>query len=376
MSRVLVRRGSSHAATAAAAVAEIEAAIHQPSMCAVLLFCSASYDLAAMGRAIRDTFSCPVIACTSAGNIGPAGYQRGGMVAASLGGDALDVRSYLISPLSECRERAAWAAAEARGALERAPSGRRAFGFLVVDAMALVEEALTAILCHALGGIPVVGGSAGDDLRFERTAVYWDGEFRSDAAVFTLFQTALPFTAFKAQHFAPTEKKLVITAATPERRLVRRIEGLPAADAYAESLGLSRQDLDLGVFSRNPLMLRVGSEHYVRSIREAHPDGSMTFYSAIEEGLVLTVSAALDPLQVLEERFRRIKGEIGPAALVIACDCVLRRLELEQVGRAEQVGNLLAANQALGFNTYGEQFGAVHVNQTLTAIALGTGACS
>jgi hypothetical protein len=58
-----------------------------------------------------------------------------------------------------------------------------------------------------------VGGSAGDDLEFEQTAVYWDGEFIPDAAVFTLFETSLPFVSFKLQHFRPTEKKLVITAA-------------------------------------------------------------------------------------------------------------------------------------------------------------------
>ena len=34
---------------------------------------------------------------------------------------------------------------------------------------------------------------------------------------------------------------------------------------------------------------------------------------------------------------------------------------------------MLRRNNALGFNTYGEQFCGVHVNQTLTAVALGYG---
>ena len=37
------------------------------------------------------------------------------------------------------------------------------------------------------------------------------------------------------------------------------------------------------------------------------------------------------------------------------------------------VGDVLRRNNALGFNTYGEQFCGVHVNQTLTAVALGYG---
>ena len=35
------------------------------------------------------------------------------------------------------------------------------------------------------------------------------------------------------------------------------------------------------------------------------------------------------------------------------------------------MGEVLRRHNAVGFNTYGEQFCGVHVNQTLTAIALG-----
>ena len=37
------------------------------------------------------------------------------------------------------------------------------------------------------------------------------------------------------------------------------------------------------------------------------------------------------------------------------------------------MSDILRRNNAIGFNTYGEQFCGVHVNQTLTAIALGFG---
>jgi hypothetical protein len=37
------------------------------------------------------------------------------------------------------------------------------------------------------------------------------------------------------------------------------------------------------------------------------------------------------------------------------------------------VSAVLRRNNAVGFNTYGEQFCGVHVNQTLTAVALGYG---
>jgi hypothetical protein len=49
----------------------------------------------------------------------------------------------------------------------------------------------------------------------------------------------------------------------------------------------------------------------------------------------------------------------------------LRRLELEQRGLDGAVGAFLATQKVVGFSTYGEQFNALHVNQTFTGVALG-----
>jgi hypothetical protein len=49
----------------------------------------------------------------------------------------------------------------------------------------------------------------------------------------------------------------------------------------------------------------------------------------------------------------------------------LRRLETEREGIKDQIGAIFAANNVIGFATYGEQFNAMHVNQTFTGIAIG-----
>lgn len=371
MSGVCTRFASSRLPEAEEAVAELRAGLEPSGLQAVLFFCSPSYDLGRLGTALRDAFACPVIGCTSAGQIGPAGYERGGITAASLSGASILARPYLVSPLSRCRERAAGVAAEVRGRLDLLAHGWRAFGLILVDGLALAEEALAATLYQSLGDVPIVGGSAADDMKFERTAVYWDGAFVSDAALFTLFETSTPFATLKLQHFRPTGRKLVITSADPSCRLVKEINGLPAADAYAEQLGVEAEQLDSSVFSRSPLLLRIGSDHYVRSIAQVNPDRSMTFFCAIDEGLVLAVGEGVDPLSAVEQGLREAVEAVGEPSLVIGCDCVLRRLELEQRHLDGQVGARLAAAHVIGFSTYGEQFNALHVNQTFTGIALG-----
>jgi hypothetical protein len=58
---------------------------------------------------------------------------------------------------------------------------------------------------------------------------------------------------------------------------------------------------------------------------------------------------------------------------VIGCECVLRTLELERKQLKAQAGRLLADNNVVGFGTFGEQFQAMHVNQTFTGAAIGIG---
>jgi hypothetical protein len=56
---------------------------------------------------------------------------------------------------------------------------------------------------------------------------------------------------------------------------------------------------------------------------------------------------------------------------VLGCDCILRRLELQQKGLLDEAPNVLRGADFIGFSTYGEQFNGIHVNHTLTGVALG-----
>ncbi|MFH2001368.1 MAG: FIST C-terminal domain-containing protein, partial [Planctomycetota bacterium] len=93
--------------------------------------------------------------------------------------------------------------------------------------------------------------------------------------------------------------------------------------------------------------------------------------SAIDEGLVFRVARGVDLIADLNRAFSDLRKEIGPPQLTIACDCILRNLEITQNGMKEAVGQIMCENNTVGFSTYGEQIDGVHVNQTLTGIAFG-----
>jgi len=368
----VVRRAHTTRTSAADAVAELREQLDSVQASASLLFCSPQYDLDALGREIARALPTPVGACTTAGQIGAHGYASGGITAVSMTSAELAMRPYLISPLGQCQARAAEVAFTAMSSLiERGK--RRAFGLVFCDGLSGAEERLAASLYQSLGNIPLVGGSAGDELAFRATHVYHDGKFVSDAALFLLFETTLPFTSLKLQHIVPTRHKLVVTAADPERRIVHEFNGEPAAEAYAEMLGVELEELSTFLFSQNPVMIQSGGDHFVRVLRRVNPDKSLVSFCALEEGLVLTLGSSTDPLGALERGFSTARERIGEPRVVLGCDCVLRRMEFEKRGISGEIGDFLAKNGVVGFNTYGEQFDAIYVNQTFSAIALGAG---
>jgi hypothetical protein len=224
-----------------------------------------------------------------------------------------------------------------------------------------------------LGDMPVFGASAGDGLAFERTSVFVDGAFRANSAVLLLVATDLPVRPFRNQHFVSSGTRMVVTGADPARRVVTEINAEPAVGEYARIIGYDVTALTPMVFATHPLVVRLGGAEYVRSIQKANPDGSLTFYCAIDEGLVLTLAEGRDLYSRLEDLFEEIRAEIGPPAAVIGFDCVLRKLECERNQTKHKVGRLLQANRVVGFSTFGEQFRSMHVNQTFTGVAIGRG---
>lgn len=370
------RRGHSLATDSRRAVAELGAQLHQPDLELVLFFCSPSHDLDVVGRAMAEAFpGVLTLGCTTAGEITPIGYRTGSLTGLSLSCSVCRAQALHIDHLSsfgfsEGLE-AVRSAMTGLASAEGADFASRTFAMLMIDGMSGAEDRVLSALHAGLGEIPLFGGSAGDDLAFQRTWIYKDGRFHGDMAALVLIHTPFPFRMFKTQHFIGSDAKMVITAADPLRRVVTEINAEPAATEFARMVGLDVTELTPMMFATHPVVVRVGGADYVRSIQKINPDGSLSFFCAIDEGLVLSVARAVDPLDNLTQVFADITAEIGPPELIIGCECVLRTLEMERAGIKRPMGDLLVANKVVGFNTYGEQFNAMHVNQTFTGVALG-----
>jgi hypothetical protein len=379
--RPAIKRFHTDATDAREAVRTFRAALAQPHMALVIFFCSNEYDLDLLAQEMRLAFgSVPVIGCTTAGEIGPAGYRTLTLTGCSLSDSEFSIVSGRLADLQQFESVAGQAFAKdlLQKLEKRSPRAtyENTFGLLLIDGLSVREESAIRAFQHALGRIPVVGGSAGDGLRFNKSYVYCDGAFHSDSAVLLLASTPLPFKLFKTQHFVATEERMVVTDADSDRRVVKEINGLPAAAEYARILGLDTHELDSARFAAWPVVVMIDGTNYVRAIQKANPDGSLTFFCAIENGLVLRVAKGVDLLENLTGAFAEIEADIGPAQLVLGCDCILRKLEIAQSPLKDRIVALMERHNVIGFATYGEQFNGVHVNQTLVGVAIGAPAGS
>ncbi|OYQ25735.1 hypothetical protein CHU93_13505 [Sandarakinorhabdus cyanobacteriorum] len=359
------------------AVRDVMSAMDLPDLAGVILFCSARYPTDALGQALsRRADGHVVIGCTSSGELTPAGMAEGSLTAIGfptadfqLDALCLDGITGINSAQVHNQVRRMTADAEAR-ARQRWGVGHHA-GIFLIDGLSAQEELLTLTIQNALGAVPLVGGSSGDDMDFRETSVFHQSHFRADAAVVALLSSRRPLHVFRAQHFLPGPARMVITRADPANRIVHEINAEPAAAEYARLIGARAADLTPALFASHPPVVKIGGEHYARSIRSANPDGSLTFYGAIDEGVVLTLGETGDIVANLESLFDELELKVGQIDRVLGFDCVLNSLEIRQRQIADRVSRLYAARGVVGFNTYGEQLRTLHMNQTFSGLAIG-----
>lgn len=349
-----------------------------PGLAQVFLFIDAAVDFDRIIAEAQTHFArARIVACTTAGEISTDGYTEGEIVAAGLPEAYFMTAPLLVTDLDRLDpSELVGEVIRTRMALDtRAAQFAHAFAFVVVDGLSRCEDHLMATLASGMSSVPVFGGSAGDGVRFDRTRVALDGVSYRNAAVVTFVRTACPVRVFSLDHLEPGDVRMVVTRADPANRIVNDINARPAAREYARILGKNPDYLSQFIFAAHPLVVRVGGRHHVRAIQRVTEDGALVFFSAIDEGLVLTLAKVGDIVGHLEQALDELAAD-GPIDTILACDCILRRIEATQKQATRRVSDLLTAHNVVGFNTYGEQVGAKHVNHTMTGVAIyppGTG---
>ncbi len=337
----------------------------------VLLFVSPEADVPAVfAQATKAWPGTKIAGCTTAGEISGDGYDEASIVAVGFHARHFAAETLLIPDLSRL------VASELPDTLLhiRRTLARdyghlpEEFALLLVDGLSAREDELASALASATGAMPLIGGSAGDGTHFRETLVF-DGErLLANAAVISVLRGACPLRAFKMDHIKPTEQRMVVTEADPAARIVRQINGEPAVREYARLIGMQPESVNTLTFAIHPLTVRMGERHHVRAIQRVLPSGELLFFSAIDEGMVLTIAEPNDLVEHLAGELQALEQPATPVA-VLAFDCILRRIEAQEKQMTGRVSELLRQHGVIGFSTYGEQIGPMHINHTMTGFA-------
>lgn len=343
---------------------------------ALLFFSQSLMQAAELSKAMRRTLpKLAYAACSTAGEITPGGLQDGQVVCILFPARNFAAASTMVREISTSGIHAISGEVEAlKRDLAKKPGKKRGgnvFALCLIDGLSYAEEAVTSAIHWQLDDIPLIGGSAGDDLKFKSTALISNGQVSADAAIIILFQTDVPFHVFKTDNFVATDNKLVVTSSDPDHRIVHEFNARNAAEEYASAVGLMPADLTTMSFASYPTIVKVGGEHFCRSIQKANDDGSMSYFCAIDDGIVLSIARAVDMVESMDQALKEVDEKLGGTDVILGFDCVLRRLDAVNRQVVRGLSELYKKNHVVGFSTYGEQYHSMHLNQTFTGIAFG-----
>jgi len=367
---------SATAATESEAAAQVAAQSAAASDDFTVLFCCTNYDLHKLGNALRAKGYRRVIAAATSRAIGTDGFLDSGLTGFRLPAGRFKVAEALIEDirrfgLPDARE----LVRKLRARLEKGRQARlpHLFAMLLVDAGPRCEERLIASLGTELGGVPIVGGSAGDTyfnpVGSGGPRILYGKRALRNAAVLTLIACEEPVLALSHHHFSPGRRRFVITEADPEQRLVHEIDGENALEVYSRACRLKKVNR-AGSFAPYPFMIRIGDHYFARGMQRIYENGTIEFACAMERGLVVTVAKPADMVVRLREMFANMKATIGRPELVIGFDCAARTALMEQRGLTRRINTILASNRVVGFATLGEQFNTIHANNSFTCLGV------
>jgi hypothetical protein len=369
-----IRSAATRETAAPAAAADLSRQLAGVDAAAIVLFCGPEVDGAAISKELRTAFpKAEVIGCTTAGEFRESETTVGGTTALALGRDKVARVSGALARFDRDGVDGAIAGATSGMAKElgidlRSADPKKYVGIVLLDGLHMREEAANEALGNAAPFLSFVGASAGDNLKFQQTRVFRNGEETADGAAILLMEAAVPFIIEKTCSFRPTKHQWKVTKADAASRTVYELDGKPVLDVYAAAVGTTPDKLDGSIFMTNPVGLLIEDKPWIRSPMQTTPDSGLKFYCQILEGMDVHLMESTNLVEDTKAAIDKVRAELGGRLSGgIAFNCILRRLEMDSKNLHGPFLRNFDGLQVGGFHTYGETW-LGHINQTLTAL--------
>lgn len=350
----------------------------------VTVFASSDRDAAALNKALRERLpeGTRLIGASTCGEVDNHGMYMGCVVASALYGD-LEVGIGLGKNLSEDAVAAgAKALANAAADLGVRPSDldpKKYVGLVIDDGLRYKKEELLLGVLDKCPSLVLVGGGAAHAAMEGPEAighVHADGEVATDAVLVVLVKTDANWGALRSHWYEPSGESVRITKVDETCTRALEIDGKPAAQRYADLLGVGIDDLEFGKprgFANRPTALKVGREYFIRAPWRVMPDGSIMFANLLDEGVELELMKSVDPADATKKFFEdELPKRVPNPTAALLFHCGGRAWVANALGKSEALAkSFKAAPPCAGFNVHFEIYSGFQINTTLTVLAFG-----
>lgn len=338
-------------------------AMAAPDAKLIIVFTSDAHEAEPLLAGIRGvTREVPLIGCSTAGEITPAGPADASVVILALGGPGFTVATAEASTRHGSRQ----AGEDVAGCLRQIDAPHKVLVMLPDSAVPNHQEIVCGAHSQAGTAIPVVGGFAGEGgLRLHRPFQFCDGRATEKAVVAAAIGSTGPFGIGVRHGWRPVGKPMAISWDASSR--ISRLDDEPALDAYLKRLD-APDDVywDSYLFDHfkqtRPLgLVRGEGEEGIRAIGDPNFEDRTLGVQAIDVpvgGLVWVMEGdATSLLDAADAACSDALDAIGKPPLgLIAFDCAGRKYVLGRHRGAEvgRITALAAGAPVAGFYSYGE----------------------
>ncbi|MBD3203876.1 hypothetical protein GF327_06255 [Candidatus Woesearchaeota archaeon] len=250
------------------------------------------------------------------------------------------------------------------------------------------EEDILDIIKSQVGiNIPIIGGSASDDIqRMEKVYQFCNGKSYKEAVVITSFVSHLKF-GFGTQHgFKPSDKTFLVTES--EGRVIKKINNKPAAEVMANAYNMSIEELSEWIAEgmqkcmvlnfTNPILVAEGRNMFKSTVFHAVQGKNIIVGTSIPKNSALTIGEGTRKT-IIEASSKAINEATKYAGadpeFALFFDCCLREMALKEkiTDEVKHIKQKMGDKPFIGFYTFGEQgyLGnqlTCHVNLTFTSL--------
>jgi len=338
----------------------------------VLTFATVGYDQQDLLKAVREaTGGAPLCGCSAEGVIagGEADESNFAVAVMAISSDQLRFSHGMVTGLKEDPAQAGRAIAEA---IQPKVSSDTLALFLFPDGITVNFDRLLAGLEGQLNLdrlLPLVGGTAGDNLVMERTYQYYNDQVVSDGVAWALLSGGAQIAWAVNHACVPVGVEYKVTRC--EGNVIYEIDGKPALEVLKDYLtedeieDWARAVLTFQFGFKVPGHMQDYDEYVIRGMLGGKDDatGSVTIPTEVSEGtgIWLTRRDYEKLVNGVERAAEEIKAQLGedPARLVFQFDCAGRGKiflrEQQKLGLLETLRGQIGPDVPwLGFYTFGE----------------------